>query len=198
MIAVYIIAALILLILLLLFLDISLIFSYKEKFSFTVKFGIVSLSGSKIVEMIESSEKDKSKNQSLQANKKAASKKKKTPSDIIDTVTYVIDLIGAILGEFTSYARIKFARVKIAIGCEDCAETALIYGAVSSALYSVLEILDSFITVKKNYKHIGVYPDFTSDSCRADIKIILKLKILHLLLAFVHLLPKLAEAKKGK
>lgn len=198
MIVLYIIAGIVLLLALLMLLDISLVFTYKEKLDFAIKLGLISLSGSKIIELAESSEKDVPKKQELLENKKSANKKKKSPSDVIDTVNYVMDLISAVLGEFTRYARIKFSRVKIGIGTESSAETALMYGFVSSAVYTVLEVLDSFLTVKKNYKDIGVYPDFTSEACKIDIKIVLKIKIIHLLFAFIRLLPNLAGAKKGK
>lgn len=198
MIAVYIIVGIVLILTVILLLDISLVFTYKEKLGFTLKLGFISLSGSKIIELAESSESNETKKQELIENKRSVVKKKKSPSDVIDTVSYIIDLIGAVLGEFTRYARIKFSRVKIGIGSESSAETALIYGFVSSALYSALEVLDSFLTVKKNYKDIGVYPDFTSEVCKIDIKIVLKIKIIRLLFALIHLLPNLAGAKKGK
>lgn len=195
----YILLAVILLVVLLLLLDISLVFSYKEKFEFKVKILFISLSGSKILDIVESKEDNRElKDKKPQEIAEERPKKKKTPSDIIDLVTYIVGIIKAVLGEFARYARLKICTVKVSIGSEDCAHTALLYGVVSSALYTVLEFLDSLITVKKNYKKIGIAPDFTSEECRVEMKIILRFKILHLLLAFIHILPSLARAKKGR
>ena len=150
------------------------------------------------MELAESSDKSEKKTAELAEQKKSVSKQKKSPSDVIDAVGYIIGVIGAILGEFIKYARIKVVRIKISIGTDDCAETAMLYGAISSALYSLLEFFDSFLFVKKSYRNIGVFPDFTSDRCRVDMKLVLKIKIIHLLLILVGILPTLAKAKKGK
>lgn len=200
MIVLWIILFLILFALLFLLLDISLVFSYKEKFNFNVRIFCFSISGSKIIEIVESREKNKDSKpiKPVENSNESRRKKKKSPSDIIELIVYIAELIKAILGEFCNYARLKLCRVKVSIATEDAAQTALIYGAASSAIYTALEFLDSFMTVKKNYKNIGVAPDFTADECRIDFKVVLKLKIIHLILAFINISPLLASAKKGK
>lgn len=198
MIFLYIILVLLFVLLLVLLSDISLIFSYKDKFIFKVRFLCVSLSGSKLIEIIQSREKPDSSETVKSKIEPPKEKRKKTFSDIIEIVSFIASLIKSILGEFLKYAKLKLCKVKISIGTDDCAETALAYGGASSALYTVLEFLDSMMTVKKSYKNIGVIPDYTSDECKVDIKIVLKIKILHLLFAFIHISPQLAKAQKGK
>ncbi len=191
---------LLLLVFAVLFADISLVFVYKDEFNFKIKLGCFSISGKKIIDIIESREKNKDNSQvnTEETHQIKKQRKKKSPSDIVDLVSYITDLIKAILGQFCKYAKLKLCRVKISIATEDAAETALIYGAASSALYTALEFFDSFITIKKNYKNIGIAPDFSSEECRIDLKVILKVKIIHLLLAFIGISPVLASAKKGK
>ena len=105
-------------------------------------------------------------------------KKKKSPQDILDLVFYIIELIKAILGELVRYARLNFCKIKISIGCDEADKTAILYGTVSSLLYTALEFIDTIITTKKNYINIGVVPDFTSSECSADIKVIIKIRII--------------------
>lgn len=198
MIVLYVLLAIILLISFILLCDISLVFVYKEHFDFKLKFFCFTIKTDKLVDLVSGSEENTEQKAEIDEKKMSLNKKKKSPSDVIDTVSYIVGLIGFILGKFAQYTRIVLARVKISIGTEDCSETALIYGAVSSALYTALEYFDSFLTVKKSYKNIGVVPDFTSESCRIDMKIILKIKIIHLLLIIISALPTIAEAKKGK
>lgn len=198
MIVLTIFLVIILLVALLLISDISLVFSYKEKFSFKVGILCFYLSGSKIIQMVEAREENKDLVAEKPESVSKKEKKKLSPSEILSLASYILDLIKAVLGEFARYARLKLCRVKISIGTDDPAQTALLYGTVSSALYTAFEFLDSFMTVKKNYKNIGVAPDFTSDGCKFDFKVVLKIKIIHLLLAFIHISPILAESKKGK
>lgn len=198
MIALIIILVIILLVALVLLADVSLVFSFKDKLSFKIGILCFYISGERIIRIVEAREENKELVEEKPESVSKKEKKKLSPSEIISLASYVLDLIKAVLGEFTRYARLKLCRIKISIGTDDPAQTALIYGTVSSALYTVFEFLDSFMTVKKNYKHIGVAPDFTSDECKFDFKVILKIKIIHLLLAFIHVSPILAQAKKGK
>ena len=195
MIALYIILSILAIMLFLLLLDISLVFTYKEGFDLKVRIFIFSLSAKEIAKMTSKKEKTKESTSTEESQKTV--KKKKSVSDIFELISTIIDVIKAVLGEFAHYARIKLCKIKISIGSEDSAQTALIYGAASPALYTLIEFFDSFLNIKKNYKNIGIAPDFLSDECKADIKIILKIKIKHLLLAFVNILPTLT-AKKGK
>ncbi len=195
MIFLYVILAVLLLVIFILLVDLSLVFEYKEEFKFKIKIFCFTLSGEKIIKLAEAREENSDKTQPPQKLTNN-SKKKKTPSDILDLISYISGIIRAVLGEFVRYARLKLGDVKISIGTEDPASTALIYGVVSSGLYTALEFLDSFMTVKKNYKNIGVVPDFTSDECRIRLKVILKLKIIHLLFAALHILPTLAKGKE--
>lgn len=198
MIILYFLLGILLLLTALMLQDVSLVFSYKDNFDLIFKLSFISIKGNKIIELVESSDKDESKKAEILKNKTAVYKKKKSPTDIIDTVTYILDLIGEIFGEFSRYARLKLTKIKISISTDSCAETALIYGFASSVLYTALEVLDSYISVKRSYKNIGIYPDFLSNESKIDLKIILKIKIIHLLLAFIHVLPSISGVKKGK
>ena len=175
--------------------DLCFVFEYQEKFSFRVRVWFISVKGEKLLSLFGS---ENETNMPQEPPASATPKQKRSPSDIIELISFIIDFIKSALGEFARYAKLKLCKIKILIATDDPAQTAVVYGVASTALYTALEFFDSFLNVKKSYKSIGVAPDFTSNECKLDMKIILKFKIIYLLLAFVHLLPKLAEAKKGK
>lgn len=195
MIVLYIILTLAAIILFLLLVDVSLVLAYKDGFKLKIRIFIFPLPVEKLVGM--TSGEGKSGKDKSPKIPNATAKKKKTASDIVELISTIVDIIKAVLGEFVRYARLKLCRIKITIGSDDPAQTALIYGAASPVLYTAIEFFDSFLNIKKNYKNIGIAPDFVSDECRADIKIVLRIKIIHLLLALVNVVSVLA-AKKGK
>ncbi len=186
------------LILLFLFSDLSFVFLYNNEFSFKIKFLFLNISAETIMKFSKKREQENRLEEARKTNEKKFKKHKKTPSDIIDVISYISGVVKSILGEFVRYAKLKFCKVKISIGTDDAATTALSYGFISSGIYTALEFLDSFLAVKKQYKNIGVVANFTSTDCHIDLKIILKLKIIHLVLAALHILPSLSRTEKGK
>ncbi|MBE6651595.1 MAG: DUF2953 domain-containing protein [Ruminococcaceae bacterium] len=191
-----VLGVIILLITAILLTNVSIVAGYGDKFYFKLKIFIFNINLEKLADKFGGDGEEPSVK--LPEELKDGKKKKLTPSDIIDLISFVGSLIRAVLGEFFTYARLKICNIRIAVGSEDAAKTALLYGTLSSALYTAIEFLDSLMTVKKNYKHIGIEPDFTLDSCRVKFKIVLKIKIIHLLLAFIHLVPILASGKGRK
>lgn len=196
MIILYILLFLVLLVAALLFVDLSFVFELKEEFSFKVKVLFLTLDAEKIAKLIPSDKKDSNVPQKTENLKKKH--KKKSFSDIIDTLIDVLDLVKAIFKEFLRYAKLKVSFLDLKIATEDAANTALLYGAASTAVYTAMEFLDSFITLKKSYKKIAVYPDFAGTETKVSLKIIISIKPIHVLLAAMHLLPSLAEKQKGK
>lgn len=191
-----ILGIIILLITAILITNVSLVVGYEDKFYFRLKIFFFTINLSKLADKLEGQGEEPSVK--LPEELKSGKKKKLTPSDIIELISFVAELIRAVLGEFFRYARLKICNIRIAVGSEDAAKTAMLYVTLSSALYTVIEFFDSLMTVKKNYKNIGIEPDFTLDSCRIKFKIVLKIKIIHLLLAFIHILPILASGKGRK
>lgn len=190
MIVLYILSGLLAVILLLLFSDVSLVLTYNTEFSFRIRYLFVSLDAEKIAKL-SSSKKDTSHEDVTELKKKH-----KSLSNLFDLLLYIVDLIKAVLGQLVKYARIKICRINVSVATDDAAKTALLFGAVSGAIYSILEFFDTFLLLKKNYKKISVNPDFSSENSSADIKIILKIKPIHALLALLHLAPVLVKERK--
>ena len=196
MIILYILLSLLLLITLILFLNVSFIFELNEEFISKIRVLCFALKGDKIAKLAEGRTKGESDDKKSTQQKKI--KKPRGIPEAIESISSIIDMIKSIFGEFIRYVRLKICYVDVKIATDDAAHTALVYGAASSAVYFALEFLDTVLTLKKNYKKILVYPDFTSDKTEAKLKIVLRIKPIHVILAAMHLLPKLAEKRKEK
>ena len=122
----------------------------------------------------------------------------RTPDEIVDIIVYFSNIIKAVLGECRRYIRVKICHAYVRIATGDAAKTAQLYGVASTALYTFLELVNSFLPVKKSDKKIRIFPDFTSETSEAKLKLVLKIKTIHALLAVMHLLPLLVKGKVKK
>ncbi len=190
-----ILAVLALLVLFVLVLDFYLVFSLDEEVSVKLKVLFFSFEVETLFERFSRNGEELSPQ--LEEKKKTKGRLR-TPSEIADVILFFVDIIKAVARESCRYFRIKICHVYIKIATDDAAKTAQLYGAVSTALYTLLELVNSFLTVKKSDKKIRVFPDFTSESCDARIQLVLKIKTIHALLAVMHLLPLFMKGKVKK
>lgn len=193
MIALYIILAVVCVLALILFIDISVTVLWNKDLDLKVKVFMFPLNLEKI---LTKSAEDKPNKEALDTAKKKK-RRKKSAEEILNLISYIFRLISLSFAEFKRYARITISRLKISVSASSPDETAMLYGTVSSALYTLVELLSSSFNVKRNYKSIGVVSDFLSEECKLDLKVIIKLKPIHLILALVHVMSGLAQ-KKGK
>ncbi len=129
--------------------------------------------------------KEEKRQKKLDLKKKKAEKeklpeKKKEKEPLSETVSFIGELVKYLIGKFLGHLRIDMTRIKIKVGSEDAAKTALLYGMVNTAVSALLDILDSITNVKKKKKtEISVTCDFVSDKTEADIKLGFSLRIWH-------------------
>lgn len=194
MVALYIIVAVLALIVALLFLNFSLVFELNETFSFKMKVFIFNFNAEKFISLFTSEKKEQKINEQVKEIKK---KKKTTLPELLDVVLDVFNLVRLLLAEIIKYARLKLCYIDVKVATDDAAETALIYGSVSGAIYSAVELLDAFLNVKKNYKKINIYPSFSETKPKIKLKIILSVKPIHVIFTAMHVLPKIAKKQKG-
>lgn len=108
-------------------------------------------------------------------------KEKKSVSDILDIVSLVTDLVGAVAKTFFGHLRIKLTRIKLVIGTGDAATTAIAYGAVTQAvniLFPILEGVKNFTLPKT--QELDVRADFAAEESEIDICISFSLRVWHL------------------
>lgn len=126
--------------------------------------------------------KKKAEKQSLKdAHRKP--KEKKNISDILDTVSLITELVGAVVRRFAKRLRIKIARFNITVASDDAATTAIAYGAITQSINILLPILSDVknFDLPRTPRQFDVRADFTADTPSADIKISFSLRVWHLL-----------------
>lgn len=110
-------------------------------------------------------------------------KKKKTLAEILDLVYMLLDALKSLGKSFGKRFEIEAVRLRITVGSEDAAQTALLYGIMVQAVAYGIEILSSLTNLrvkKQNRGNILVDADFTSEKIEADLHLIFKLRVWHI------------------
>lgn len=116
--------------------------------------------------------------------KSGTGKPKKSPTDVLDLVYTALDALRPLGRSFGKHFEIEAVRLRITVGSEDAAQTALLYGILSQAVAYALEIVSNSTNLRikeKNRGNILVDADFTSEKIAADLHLIFKLRVWHLL-----------------
>ncbi len=121
--------------------------------------------------------KKTSKNTSKPAqNAKKTTQKPKPKRDILGLVKLILKLVVAVLKKFPRHFRVTVVRYEIAIGTDDAAKTALLYGTVTGLSANLFELLGKAtrFRIKRNAP-VNVYANFLSE--KSEAKIVLDLSI---------------------
>lgn len=190
MIVLYIIGAILLLILLLLFLPVSAHIKFVDDFFLKIKFA-----GIKVFE-IEPKEAEEKKPQSSdtvsdkKAENAAVSEGKKLFSLLkekygflgaVKSVFGFLENVFAHIKKLLKHIKICRVKVKLVVAGEDAAQTAVEYGAVCSAAYPVLAMLDSCAGI--GIKNIDIRSDFTSQKPEFGFSAVIVTRIFFMLIA---------------
>lgn len=144
----------------------------------------------KKIRLSDYSYKSVQKRKKKEENKKAPKKPKKEPSKLhekekgsfTDKLSLITEIVKYLLGKFFGYLRIDVTKIKISVGTEDAARTAIMYGIINQAAAILIDILESITNVKRNKKtEISVSADFTSEKIKSDINIAFSLRVWHAL-----------------
>ena len=99
---------------------------------------------------------------------------------------------------FPRFLKIDCARLIIGVGGRDAAETAITYGATVQSVQYLVTMLGNVTSFKaEKNSQISVYPDFVSEKWSADIKITMRLRVIHIIkLGFIVLKSYLSQKTK--
>lgn len=135
--------------------------------------------------------KAKPKKKPTTEKKPPAKKKKVDKLTFGETVEMVLSGISAVLkptGKLLSRLRLTTVDIRIAV-CDDAAdETAIKFGEVATAIYSVLGYLNQLITVR--IKRVDIRPDFVGDEDRYDMRFKVKLRLYSVLGAVISIFAR--------
>lgn len=101
---------------------------------------------------------------------------------LTETISLVRDIAATVLHRSLKHARVNVERLAITVATPDAAQTAILYGGVCAALAALTEILHNFSHLRiRDAAHFGVAVDYTSERCRADVRIRFTLRVHHVI-----------------
>ncbi len=101
---------------------------------------------------------------------------------LLDTLSYIKELLEDIPARFLRHLKVKLSRVIVTVGSDDAAKTAILYGAVSQTVAYIVEFLDHMSRLKyAPDAEVAVNADFLSEKSSADIKISFAIRAWHIL-----------------
>lgn len=196
MIALTIIFAVVLLIVLLLFLPISLDIKYTDFFFMTVRFAGIRIYKIEPGKDIKKPEADAESDKKAEKQAENPFKKLNREKGFKVALSEITSFIKALILRIKKQLRhIKITRLclGIKVAADDAALTAIYYGAVCSAVYPILSLLDSLSNIA--LKQIDIRADFESAKPDFAFSARVKLRLFFLLAAAVAALSEFNKFK---
>ena len=141
----------------------------------------------------------------LEKRKKKAAKKTVKESKPVkkvskrETVNKLIDIFAVFLKKFPEYLRIDCVRLIVGVGGADAARVAINYGVTVQSVQYVGSLLNEVTNFKAaDNDKISVYPDFTDGKWSADINIVMRLRVIHIIKLGIILLKQYLTQKTKK
>ena len=129
----------------------------------------------KIKESLKKKPKKVKKKKKEEKNKK---EEKESP-DALSIASIILSFVKNFVGLFAKAIRVKASRIKITVACEEAAQTALTYAAVTQSINVLFPLLDDLKTVKKlpKGKELEINIDFLSETPTMDIDLELYVRV---------------------
>ena len=202
----YVLLALFLIIFLILMIRIRFLVGYAEKTKVVLKVLFFKL------DLLNRKKKEKKPKKGDAKGQKKKEKQKKEPKEkgegMIASPSDVIKLVQnvalGLLKKFYGHLRVDSSHIDITVATDDPSKTAIIYGAVCPAVYSLTEALYKNKGKKSGEFFASVVPDFCTENSRFDIYIQLSITVWQILsclmtggLGFVKYYTEKNATKKG-
>ncbi len=119
---------------------------------------------------------------------KKAVKKDKIPSDkhgvsnLRNLLRYLLRITLVLIKKYNKCLRVDIKRFVITVATGDAAQTAIVYGAVSQATADLLSLFGRYYKIKYTRgAQTGVQADFLNDNWSADLHIVFRARLYHLI-----------------
>lgn len=188
MIVFWILFVLVILILAILFLPIHLICRYPAKSNFSFRILFFRFDGVALFKKIFSkNEAEDTAPETVQAEKRKNNGKRS--SDLfgfLEFLLHLTDVIHSTILEFFSKAKVNLKELRISVGTDDAARTALLSCSVSQAANGLCAVLQHFSNFHCNSKKLSISPDFTSEKSDFSLHLDLSCTVVHLIRVYLH------------
>lgn len=185
MIVIWILLALLLLVLFFLNLPIHLICRYPAKSNFSFQIMCFRFEGLDLLKRFFT--KDASTDsESKGAPKKKAFTKSADVTGFVEFLFHLTDVIHSTVLEFFSNAKVNLKELRISVGTDDAAKTALVSSSVHQAANGLCALLQRFSRFRCNSQKLNISPDFTSEKSDFSIHLDISFTVIHLIRVYLH------------
>lgn len=191
MIALYIIAAIVLLLLAIAILPVSLTLKYNEEIALRLSVMSICLKEypkkKKKIKISDYSKKATSKKKKQKAKKPTAPTKSQASEQprkkgLLENLELIKELLTVIISGVWGNVKIKASKMLITVATDDAAKTAMLFPAVNAAVLGIVTYLDNQSKlVGLDKSNIAVRADFTAQKFTADIEFIFSLRLWQIL-----------------
>lgn len=187
MIFLWIFLVFVLLILLLLFMPIHLICRYPSESVVSIRVLCFRFDGAELLEKLFN------KNETADTKPKPANKKKRNITDpspdlvgFLEFILHLTDVIRSSLAVFFSRAKVNLKELRISVGTEDAAKTALLSTGVAQAANGLCAALQHFSNFRCNSKNLSIAPNFTSEDSVFSLHLDISCTVIHIIRVYLH------------
>lgn len=185
MIVFWIVFAFVLLILSILFMPIHLICRYPAKSNFSFRILCFRFDG------VELFKKIFTKNEAKDTDPKTVQKGKKNDRSadlfgFLEFLLHLTDVIRSTILEFFSKAKVNLKELRISVGTDDAARTALLSCSVTQAANGLCAALQHFSKFRCNSKKLSIAPDFTSEKSDFSLHLDISCTVIHMIRVYLH------------
>ncbi len=197
MIVLYVLLAIVAMIVLLLNLRVHLIFNYRYKASVTLRILFVRMDAARLVQKYLDRKKDVQP-QMVETEPKEAKKKRTSGIDLIGFTEFLLHIgtvIRLALREHFEKTTVYLKELRIAVGTDDAAKTALLCGGVYNAANAICALLQHFSKFRCDNRNLSISPVFTSDQTKVSLHLVMSTKMIHLIGVFLRSYLRFFEGK---
>ena len=114
-----------------------------------------------------------------------------------DFIDFLLNFLGKLVNVFQSHLKVRLKRFNISVGAKTPADTAIRFGIISQSCAYLFEFLDNN-TKLYPLKNSNVYvnADYNSDSIFCNIKLVIRIRVIHVLKYLFELFIELINTKE--
>jgi len=184
MIFLWILLGVILLLTFVLILRINLIIDYRQGLKIYIRILFFKFDVYKLLEVFRKNGKGDESESASKLAKDLDEKKNDPHKDILGFAEFLIHLtrvISSALKDFFSKAKVDLRELRVSVGAEDAADTALRCSYILQAANGLCAVLQHFSDFRCKSKNLKISPDFISGETKFSLHLIISCSLIHLL-----------------
>ena len=201
MIALFIIIAVLILVFLILRMNVHIIFDYHERPTITLKILFFRFDAIDLFrKYLNKDSGDNKKDKKAKKEGSLTNKSKKKSVDLLgfaDFLVHVSRVISLAIKDHFSKSTVNLKELKVSVGSEDAAKTALLCGTVIQAANGLCAVLMHCSTFRCDNRNLSISPDFSSEKTTVALHLQITNKFIDIIKLFITTYFRFFEGKEN-